>query len=238
MNSKMNLNKQKRARIVEVVGPAGAGKTTLCTALSRHSNIQVDNFPDVRKVVNVPFFTLYGLQVLSSMAFTQPASLTELERREFAWLSILRGWPGVLRRELKKHENLIFLDQGPVYLFSEMSLFGPGFLKREKTKGVWRMWYRRWADTLDAIVWLDAPDDNLVQRIRSRQKDHVVKDKSDQTIFNFLTDYRQVYEQTLSTLKTNHAGLRVLRFDTNQQTSEEIAAQLFVAFDLKAYSPK
>ena len=57
----------------------------------------------------------------------------KLTRREFAWLSILNGWPDVLQKELKNNKTII-LDQGPVYLLTEISEFGPEYLRRQKAE--------------------------------------------------------------------------------------------------------
>ena len=67
--------------MVEIVGPAGAGKTTLYQALDRHPEfIRLENFPDVRKVADAPFFILNGLQLIPSLLRTiptqQPAAYT------------------------------------------------------------------------------------------------------------------------------------------------------------------
>jgi hypothetical protein len=42
------------------------------------------------------------------------------------------------------------------------------------------------------IVWLDAPDTDLLKRIRNRDKEHVVKNKLVETAFEFLTGCRHV----------------------------------------------
>jgi shikimate kinase len=219
---------------VEIVGPAGAGKTTLCKALSCYGGVHLGNFPDVRNVANTPFFILYGLHVIPISIHVFQHDDRQLSRREFAWLSILNGWPKVLQKELKRNNDIIFLDQGPVYLLSEISLFGPDCLKGEKVTRVWQTWYREWAATLDAIVWLDATDECLIKRIRSRDKDHVVKNESVQMVSEFLERYRSVYKHIQSELAANHNGFKILRFDTNRQASEEIAYQLLMDFDSKA----
>lgn len=226
-------DKQSRPRIVEIIGPAGAGKTTLCQMLSCCEDIQLVNFPNVRNPASFPFFVNHGLQVLGSVLRTQPGSLQELHRRELAWLSILNGWPQRLHRESRKHNDLIVLDQGPIFLLSEMSLFGPHFLKTQDTKQLWRTWYRQWASVLDAVVWLDAPDECLWQRIRTREKDHLVKNQSDQGVFQFLKEYRRAYERTFSALSFHRGCFKVLRFDTSQHAPEEIAAEVFCEFDLQ-----
>jgi shikimate kinase len=226
-------NKQNKPRVVEIVGPAGAGKTTLCQMLSCCNDIRLGNFPNVRKAACIPFFIRYGLQILSAVILKHPGNLKELGWREFAWLSILSGWPHVLQGEVKKHNDLIVLDQGPVFLLSEMNLFGPYFLRTKTMQGLWRNWYRQWSTALDAVVWLDAPDECLQQRIRTREKDHLVKDKSAQAVSKFLKDYRRTYQNTFSALAINHGCFKVLRFDTSRHAPEEIAAQVFCEFDLQ-----
>ena len=80
------------------------------------------------------------------------------------------------------------------------------------------------------IVWLDAPDTDLLKRIRNRDKEHVVKNESIETTFEFLAGYRKAYEQTISSLSANHNDLKVLRFDTSQKSPQEIANQLLFEF--------
>jgi thymidylate kinase len=229
----LTSDKEKKPQLVEIVGPAGAGKTTLCNILSSCRSIHLSNFPDVRKVANAPFFILSGFRVLPIVLQMFRAPDRKLTRREFAWLSILSGWPNILQNELKRNEDVIILDQGPVYLLSEMSVFGPEFLKADRARQVWRAWYCQWASTLDAIVWLDAPDECLINRIRSRAKDHVVKDAAPQEVIKFLKSYRKVYERIFSELTIRRGDLNILQFDTSRQLPETIANQLLIELNLK-----
>jgi hypothetical protein len=232
-----NGNKQIRPRIVEIIGPAGAGKTTLCTVLIRYSDhIHLGNFPDVKKAANAPFFIRYSLQQISTLIRIFRHGDRLPSRREFAWFSILSGWSRVLQKELKRKGGIIFLDQGPLYLLSEISEFGPDYLKRKKAEPIWQTWYRRWAALLDGIVWLDTADEDLLRRIRNREKGHVVKEESAQVIFEYLGRYRKAYERTLLKLMANHNTLKVLRFDTCRESPEEIAIHLLAEFALKASS--
>lgn len=231
-SNKNNDDKQKRPRIVEIVGPAGAGKTTLCKLLNSSRGVHLSNFPDVRKVTNIPFFILHGVRLTPVLSHMFRFNNNRLSRREFAWLAILSGWPKVLQKELETSNNIILLDQGPVYLLSEISGFGPSCLKEEGTKQIWRMWYHQWAAILDAVIWLDAADEDLLKRIRNREKEHIMKDESTQVIFAFLERYRNAYEQTLSRLTANRSNLKVFRFDTTRQTPQRVADQILAEFDL------
>lgn len=215
---------------MEIAGPAGAGKTTLCRVLkTTNESIHLGNFPDVRKISNAPFFICNGLQIAPALLGLRQRISRKLTRREFAWLSILYGWPVVLQREFKNNQ-VVVLDQGPVYLLTETNEFGPEYLRRQKTHSLWQDLYSQWADTLDMIVWLDAADTDLLRRIRSRDKEHVVKNESVETVFEFLAHYRKAYERTISKLSVYRPDLKILRFDTSQNSPQEITQQLLSEF--------
>ena len=217
-------------QIVEVIGPAGAGKTTLCKILSRYNrSICLSNFPDVRKITSAPFFIWNGLQISPALLNISRHNKRKLTRREFAWLSILHGWSGVLRKELKN--RTILLDQGPVYLLTEVREFGSVFFREKKAEKLWQDLYSRWADSLNMVIWLDAADSELLKRIRSRGKEHVVKNESDETALAFLARYRNAYTRTICNLQVNHCGLKIRCFDTSQRSPQEIANQLLFEFE-------
>lgn len=228
MSSASNNSEQRpgETKIVEIVGPAGAGKTTLYQALDCHTDrIQVGNFPDVRKVSDVPFFFWNGIRIIPNLLRLYRSDSRQLTRREFAWMSILYGWTELLRKESRRNDRIIVLDQGPVYLLAEMRLFGPEYLKQAGAQGLWQTLYKRWGTVLDTVVWLDAEDEVLLERIRNRQQEHIVKEQPATVVFEFLNCYRSEYERILSILEAQGAGLKVLRFNTRQQP-KEILGQL------------
>lgn len=217
----------EKAKIVEIVGPAGAGKTTLYQALDCYADlIRLGNFPDVRKASDAPFFIWNGLRIIPSLLSLYRSKSRQLTRREFAWMSILYGWSELLHKESRGDNKVIILDQGPVYLLAEMRLFGPEYLKQARVEGLWQNLYQRWGAILDLVILLDAADDVLFHRIRNRQQEHIVKDQPATVVSEFLNCYRSEYERTLSALTAQEAGLKILRFDTQQQQPKDILKQL------------
>lgn len=212
--------------MVEIVGPAGAGKTTLCQALACHTeSIRFENFPDVRKATDAPFFILNGLQLIPSLLRLYRPNSRQLTRREFAWMSILNGWSALLRKGSNDGNKVIILDQGPLYLLAEMRLFGPEYLRQKAAERLWQDLYGCWRATLYMVVWLDAANDVLLDRIRTRRQEHIVKTRPAAEVYEFLDRYRTEYEFIFSRLTAKETGLKVLKFDTGRRQPQDIENQ-------------
>jgi hypothetical protein len=212
-----------KTRVVEIVGPAGAGKTKLYHQLACYTKlIRLENFPDVRRITDAPFFISNGLGLIPHLLLLYRPGSRQLTRREFAWMSILKGWPAILRNQLKNSNKVIVLDQGPVYLMTEMWLSGPEYLRQPTAQRFWQNLFDHWTDTLDMIVWLDAAEEVLLERIRTRPQEHVVKAQPAKVVYEFLDRYRSEYEFIFSKLTAKNPCVKVLRFDTGRKTPQQI----------------
>lgn len=190
--------------LVELVGPAGAGKTAILRAIAR-SDARTQAGMHISRFKYLPLMLWYSLAL-------SPLGLDMLWENPRSWRSgmlhllRLKTLHSVLAREASPDHRTIVLDEGPVFSLSRLSVFqnasrGPGRLARG-----WRAELDRWAQTLDVVVWLDAPDPVLAQRIRDRSKPHRIKDEGEEAVYEFLERYRVAYQEVLDLLK---AGGRV-----------------------------
>jgi len=216
---------QQPALIVELVGLAGTGKTTLARALSqRDERILVSADLELRKKKHIPIFVR-----------TVPSLLPVILRRSrssrwFTWDEIkamvyLKAWPRVLRRQASDNGTLVLLDHGPVFKLATLNAFGPERLKSQGFEPWWHSMLQQWAFTLDRLVWLDAPETILVERINLRNQRHAVKGKSEREAHEFLMRYQKSYEQILAKL-TAYGRPTLLQFDTGQASIERIVDEV------------
>ena len=208
--------------VAEIVGPAGAGKSTLSRALrERDSRVRTG-------------LSVWGLPplLLAANAFTSLPILVGFYRggRRLTWgevnlvirLNALHQLLG--RKSYKRDHRALLRDEGTVFALVKLHAFGRGGAAPETSRlDAWsRSLLRRWAERLDAVIWLDAPDEILARRIRERDKPHRMKGGTDEEIYAFLARYRRSYEQVISEL-TGLGGLKVFRFSAGQESPERMA---------------
>lgn len=202
---------------MELVGPAGAGKTELSRALSRRDKkIHISADLELRRVDHVPIFVGNVLPLLPVLLHEYP------QGRWFTWDEIkamvyLRGWTRVLQRKTSSNGRIIILDHGPVFKLAKLVAFRPERLKSKRFRNWWNEMLKKWAFALDMVIWLDASDTDLVERINARDQRHVVKGRSEREISVFLARYRTSYAQVLAKLEA-YGRPALHHFDTSQAT--------------------
>jgi cytidylate kinase len=206
--------------VVELVGPAGAGKTTLAQGVSQQ---------DASVRAGLSLWGLPRPQLVESAVALVPTIIgsalrgrTRLKWGEMAQMIRLGALRRVVRREAENH-RVILLDEGPVFALSWLDVF---FAQSGGRAAGWR---RRvvaeWASLLDVVVFIDASDSTLAQRIRSREKEHMVKDRSDGEIYGFSAGFRKAFDRVIAEIsKAGHLVVDALRTDRDPQ--DETAAAL------------
>jgi len=215
---------RERGVVVELVGPAGAGKTTLANGVSA-----VD--PTVRAGLSLwglPRPKLFEATVPLLLTFLASAILPSrrLQWGEMAQMIRLGALRRVVRDESRKHRVLL-LDEGPVFALSWLDVF---YSRNGNRAAAWR---RRavadWASLLDVVVFIDAADSTLAQRIRTREKEHMVKDRSDEEIYGFAAGFRKAFDRVIAEIsKAGHLVVDALRTDAgaNNENAERLMLAL------------
>jgi broad-specificity NMP kinase len=215
--------RRRRPRLVELAGPAGAGKSSVCGALrSRYSAAQ-------GTIWGQPVLPLLGngAQLVPTLAgfWLHARSLLWDESRHMVRLRTLHRGLGQNRESVG--EVMIF-DEGPIFALAWLRGFGHASLRSPIADSWWRATLRQWANTVDVVVVLDAPDPLLARRIRNRPEWHEVKDASDAEISAWMARFRSALDWVLAGLALE-GGPAVIRVSTTLDDPERLAGQVIKA---------
>lgn len=223
---------KKKSFTVELIGPAGAGKTTIRkTLLERDSRVRHYPHPDLSKKRDLPFFVLNflaSLPVLARMAMVKDG--LKINSDELAYMVILQGWSEPLKRQARRRQGIILLDQGPVYILAVQAFFRSPVFQSSVLKKWWETLYRRWAGTVEAVIYLDTDDEVLIQRINTRGKWHRVLGKDEETAEDFLAQSRKSLDETMHALCKWNPNLQILKLNTREKSVDQIYAEISELF--------
>ena len=218
--------RSRRALLVELVGPAGAGKSTLARGLqSWHAQ------PSAA-------FGLWGLarrHLFASAVMLLPALTRALlagsrfRTAEIAQLVRLRALRRAVLEAERRGARLIVLDEGPVFGLTWLDLCHAANGDARRT-ALRTAALHEWASLLSAVVCLDADDPVLVQRIRTRDKPHPVKHSPDEEINGFSARFRRAFDVVIARV-TNIAPVRVLAMRTDRGAAAELTRQVGSALE-------
>jgi cytidylate kinase len=207
---------KQRPLVVEVIGPAGSGKTTLARALCRRPEIKTGI--ELSRASHVPHLIHHTLLLLPVFLFVRGDG-GWLTRKEMRSMTYLRAWPRQLTRTPTERAVTV-LDHGPVFRLARLRAFGPRITRSAPFDRWWERSLGIWSGLLDAVIALDAPDTVLVDRIRARDQKHRMKAEGRSEAERFLKRYRETYQEIIDKLE---GGPRLIRMDSSQQSPDEIA---------------
>jgi thymidylate kinase len=212
-----------RPIFIELIGPAGVGKSSLSRLLAQRSGItraSIWETPESRLALD----TIRSLPTLVVMSVRARV----LAWQEFKHIVRVRN----LRRRLSRmngSSRLVVLDEGPVHTVTWLLVSGHRSIREGRLENWWRRMLFDWASDIDIIIALDATDELLAERIRSRPKRHHVKHKSDEEIYAFLDRFRSAFDRVLSEL-VRERGTPVLRLAGDCE-SQRLADDLVEALE-------
>ncbi len=209
-----------RPALVELVGAPGAGKSTVFGAL-READDRIVTPPILTRRLYAPRFS--GHVAVTLADFTRRGAV---DRGWYptlvAMAAALRALPPVLDRWPAADDVMVF-DQGPLFTLTRPRLM------QDRLRGWWDPTFDRWARLLDVVVWLDAPDEVLTERIEGRPKEHRLKGADADRAVGWLARDRELHRRMLERAESAPGGPRVLRFDTAAASPGEVAAETLAA---------
>jgi deoxyadenosine/deoxycytidine kinase len=222
----VNATIRTKSLVAEIVGPAGAGKTTLIRAF-RQREQEVGAGIRLRRPRYMPLFASDTLALLPTLLrmtqVRQTPSYKELVR--MVYLTVSRR---VIQQQATSSPKAIILDQGPVFQLAWLQSFGPGSRQSPDFEEWWNSTLRQWTSVLDLVIQLDAPNADLLKRIRARNSWHKIQEQPEQRAYLFIEQYRACYGRIISEMMA-HGQLKVLCFDTTEATANQIVDEVLTA---------
>lgn len=197
----------------ELVGVAGTGKSTLTRALCRDGAVCAEIL-HTRRRDHWPYVARAAPSVASLVAASRgPSRRPGWEELKFALYA--SSWDRYLRDTAPTGaDRLVILDQGPVFALARL-LWGDSRMVSTRRFDSWiDTTLRRWASALDAILWLDAPDEVLLARIDRRAQGHEVKGVAAEQARQVLGRHRAAYARVRHTLEAIGSP-RIVDIDTS-----------------------
>jgi len=191
--------------IAEIVGPAGAGKTTILHALAQRSSAIGDSYAlPLRQII--PSFLWHTVQSLPSHipGRRNKQRLSQDSLMTMAYLERLRR---IISRSNTHESEVIFFDQGPLYSLTYLRGFG--------FEGIRSQSLDQWWEKMHV----------LLSRINIRRKWHRAREMSRPEAREFLARYRRTYEQVIDGI-TSQGHTRVIRLHTDQESIEQVVSRI------------
>lgn len=216
----------KSTLTAEIIGPAGAGKTTLFRELKSRMPEALPKIP-ISRFDCLPFFIRNTARFLPSFLFL-PAKGRRLTWRENRAMVYVDAWRRMLLRQDQAVNRIFFLDHGPIFRLVTLREFGPDFTHSTGFNRWWEDSLTNWCSMIGTLIWLDAPPSLLAARIAGRPSRHRMKGRPAAEIQTFIVRYQNCFEQVVTLLR-RRSRVRVLRYDTSRLTAAEIAEAVLSA---------
>lgn len=222
-------------QIVEIVGVAGSGKSTLTRELRAEHGCHVADSLHTRIPAHWPYVA-HGIPGLLPLVAASARDRPLPSWDELKYVLYVAEWHRFLR-DRAGTRGTILLDQGPTFGLARLLWGRSPFTRSARFESWLRRMAERWALELDAIVVLDAPDETLLARINTRGQKHDAKGAPVGKGLELIERHRDAYARVLS-LSEALRRPRLLRYDTARMPPAEIAAELAGVLELSRWATK
>ena len=232
ISSKTHVDKTSMERpgfVVELVGPAAVGKSSLIRALTQSDEkFTVGVGPRRRRIGDV-------LNHVSNVLLLLPILLRHYRNdRWFTWeeikmLAYLKGWHHALRRQAS-NGSITLVENSAAFKLTRLHAYGPEKMRCQSFDGWWASMLKQWGNTVGMVIWLDAPDEILIERVHARGRWHRIMGMSGKEANEFLARYRQSYERIIPAFTAN-CGARLIRLDTHRESLGQMRDKVLAAYD-------
>jgi thymidylate kinase len=219
-------------RLVELVGLAGVGKTTLTNALFQQKQQHFSRKIVLPRPLIVRHALAHSMTFLPHYLRSWPRTswFSQAELRSMVYLS---AWPVALAQQQMAVTTQL-MDLGPIYRLAYLQEFGSALTQSAPFASWQAAQIAQWRKLLDLVIVLDAPDVVLQSRIDRRSKKHVVKAGTVAQSATFFRRYRAAYHDILAHITPQEGtadGPLILQIDTSQSPVELIVDQVLQALN-------
>jgi shikimate kinase len=220
MQNKMN----NHPHIIEMVGVAGTGKSTLRKAMmQRDKRIQFFDRPG--NLSYLPFiFKLATLWLPLYLTYYRNSKW--FSTQEIRNMGYLDTWISRIRYRALFNDNIYIIEPGSVYWLATLQECKVGLVKHPRFQRWWKKSILHWASSLDAIIWLDAPEEVCFKRVHSRDQWHQFLEISTDNAMQELKCYRNYYESLVPEM-ASLCPIKVFHFRTDQISTDQMVEQIF-----------
>jgi thymidylate kinase len=209
--------------LIELVGVAGSGKSTLKKQLHKSDPMICSVQPPSKSIYFMPLLKIiFKWFPLYLRHYSKTRWFTKQELRNYLYLE---SWLPHLMRCSLENDKVVVLDPGAFYWLTSLNELGPEITKSEQFLAWWEEMRQKWLSAIDIVVWLDAPTEMLMDRVKKRSEWHESKLLSRVEIIRTFDLYREGYTKLIDQISSRRKN-HILKIKTDQTPSDEVFRQV------------
>jgi hypothetical protein len=209
--------------VVNLLGPPGAGKTSLSNALQMHDSRLIR--PGRIGKLTLYYHLLKNASPMLLSFLDEYRGTRWFTRYEMLLLASITGRYGTLRQH--QHDQVVFLIiDGPLYQLAYLQMFGPPFVQSHTFQRWQIKWHVVWSKAVALAIFLDAPDHVLFSRVNERKQDAPIKGRSFADATMYFARQRQ-----LDRAATGGGSFRVIHIDSCKSSLVESVEYVLYAVE-------